>query len=121
MEDGVNFLREEADVAEVVGEGLAVGSLLLHFSSHIIIIVLFSAGGGCPASPAAFEFLHLRDLKNGVTGVLTVGAGAGVVELVLGDHLDDGGGVLEEKAFVEILGVDGRGGARMGVEVVAII
>jgi len=35
--------------------------------------------------------------------MLTIVAVAGVVELILGDHLDDGGGVLEEKTFLEIL------------------
>jgi hypothetical protein len=44
-----------------------------------------------------------------------------VVELILGDHLDDGGGVLEEKAFVEILVVVWVGEWRRGLVVVAVV
>jgi hypothetical protein len=102
-EDTINFLRKKGEVAEVIGEGLTIGPLLLHFSSHIIIIVLFSADRACRTPATALELLHLRDLEDGVTGMLTAHTGTGGVELVLGHHLDDGGGVLKEQAIIEIL------------------
>lgn len=97
------LLREECDIAEIISEGFAIGRLLLHFGSHNIIIVLFSAGRRCLAAACSLKLLHFGYLKNGVSGMLTIVAVAGVVELILGDHLDDGGGVLEKKTFVEIL------------------
>lgn len=102
-EDTINFLRKKGNVAEIIGEGLTIGPLLLHFSSNIIIIVLFSADRACRTPAAALELLHLRDLEDGVTRMLTAHAGTGGVELVLGHHLDDRGGVLKEQAFIEIL------------------
>ena len=97
------FLREEREIAEIISQGFAIGCLLLHFGSHNIIIVLFSTVRRCPAAARSLKLLHFRYFKNGVSGMLTIVAVAGVVELIFGDHLDDGGGVLEEKAFVGIL------------------
>ncbi len=76
-EDTIYFLGEKGKVAEVICKGLTIGTLLLHFSSNIIIIVLFSADRPCRTHFTTFKLLHLGDLKDGVSVVLTVDAGAG--------------------------------------------
>lgn len=119
-EDVINFLRKKGNVAEVISQGLTIGPLLLHFSSNIIIIVLFLADRPCHTPTTALELLHLRDLKDSITSMLTAHAGTGGVKLVLGHHLDDRGGILKEQAFIEVLSLVWLGGHVRRLEVVPV-
>ena len=95
-----NYLRKKGKIAEIISQRPTINTLLLHFSSNIIIIVLFLADRPCRTPASTFELLNLRDLKDSVTKMLTAHACTGRVKLVLGHHLDDRRGVLKEKTFI---------------------
>jgi hypothetical protein len=60
---------EEGKVAKIISEEFAV-SLLFHFSSYFIIIVLFLIKTVPPATRFGPEIVHLRELENSVSRVV---------------------------------------------------